>query len=240
MCYQPGDAPEVHPEPPARHSGQVTFASLNTLAKLSEDVLALWLQVLAAVPGSRLLLRTGEGRAGEERIRAAVARHGLSPERVLLLGRTPTRFDYLKLYQEVDLALDPFPYNGVTTTCDALWMGVPVLTLAGRMSVSRYGVRFLSNVGLDELITSSPEAYLRLATELALDLDRLASLRSGLRERMSRSPLMDAARFTRNLEYRLSHDLTPPRLISAPGNAEIGVEWRAIRDASGEECPRVA
>ncbi|MFI5455309.1 MAG: tetratricopeptide repeat protein [Isosphaerales bacterium] len=200
MCYRPGDAPGVHPEPPARRFGQVTFASLNTLAKLSEDVLALWLQVLAAVPGSRLLLRTGEGRAGEERIRAVVSRHGVSPERVLLLGRTPTRLDYLKPYLEVDLALDPFPYNGITTTCDALWMGVPVLTLAGRMSVSRYGVRFLNNVGLDELITDSPKAYLRLAAELALDLDRLASLRSGLRERMSRSPLMDAARFTRNLE----------------------------------------
>jgi predicted O-linked N-acetylglucosamine transferase (SPINDLY family) len=106
----------------------------------------------------------------------------------------------LKLYQEVDLALDPFPYNGITTTCDALWMGVPVLTLAGRTSVSRYGIRFLSHVGLDGLIAQSPADYLRLATELALDLDRLESLRSGLRERMSRSPLMDAARFTRHLE----------------------------------------
>jgi predicted O-linked N-acetylglucosamine transferase (SPINDLY family) len=200
MCYQPGDSPEVRAVPPARQSGMVTFASLNPLAKLSEDVLALWLRILAAVPGSRLLLRTGAGRAGEERIRDAVARHGLTQERVALLGQVATRFDYLRFYQEVDLALDPFPYNGITTTCDALWMGVPVLTLAGRMSVSRYGVRFLRNVGLDELIADSLVDYLRLATELAFDLDRLESLRSGLRERMSRSPLMDAVRFTRNLE----------------------------------------
>ena len=200
MCYEPGDAPEVHARPPALHSGRVTFASLNPLAKLSDDVLALWLEVLAAVPGSRLLLRTGEGRAAEERIHAALAGRGLSPERVILRGRTSTRLEYLKLYWDVDLALDPFPYNGVTTTCDALWMGVPVLTLAGSMSLSRCGVRFLSNVGLSELITSSPEEYLRVATELAKDLDRLGSLRRGLRERMSCSPLMDSARFTRNLE----------------------------------------
>jgi predicted O-linked N-acetylglucosamine transferase (SPINDLY family) len=200
MCYQPGPAPEVSPELPARRSGRVTFASLNTLAKLSEEVLALWSQVLAAVPGSQLLLRTGAGRQAEERVRALLARHGIPAERVPLLGQTPSRFDYLKLYQAVDLCLDPFPYNGVTTTCDALWMGVPVLSLAGRTCVSRHGVRFLRNVGLDELIAQTPEAYVRAATEMAGDLPRLAALRDGLRERMGRSPLMDGLRFTRHLE----------------------------------------
>ena len=89
---------------------------------------------------------------------------------------TATRFEYLSLYHDVDIALDPFPYNGVTTTCDALWMGVPVVALAGRMSVSRQGVRFLRNVGLDELIAETPEDYVRIATELAGDLHRLADL----------------------------------------------------------------
>jgi protein O-GlcNAc transferase len=100
----------------------------------------------------------------------------------------------------VDIALDPFPYNGVTTTCDALWMGVPVISQAGRMNVSRQGVRFLRTVGLDELLAETLEDYVRIATELAGDLARLADLRSGLRERMSRSPLMDAHRLTRDLE----------------------------------------
>jgi predicted O-linked N-acetylglucosamine transferase (SPINDLY family) len=200
MCYWPGEAPAVAPQLSSKHSGAITFASLNLLAKVSDDVLAIWLQVLAAVPGSRLLLRSGEGRTGEERIRAAVSDHGLSPERVVLRGRMASRFDYLKLYQEVDLALDPFPYNGITTTCDALWMGVPVLTLAGKMSVSRHGVRFLRNVGLEELITSTPEDYVERATEVARDRDRLASLRRGLRERMRKSPLMNAALLTRHLE----------------------------------------
>ncbi len=100
----------------------------------------------------------------------------------------------------MDIALDPFPYNGVTTTCDALWMGVPVISQAGRMSVSRQGVRFLRTVGLDELLAETLEDYVRIATALAGDLARLADLRSGLRERMSRSPLMDAQRLTRDLE----------------------------------------
>jgi protein O-GlcNAc transferase len=200
FCYQPGLTPEVNVELPASQTGQMTFASLNTVAKLSEKVLNLWARILTGAPGSRLLLRSGAGRHAEERLRDILAHHNISPARVQLLGPTPTRFDYLKLYQAVDLCLDPFPYNGVTTTCDALWMGVPVLTLAGHMNVSRQGVRFLSSVGLKELIAESSEHYTRLAIELADNLERLSALRAGLRERMSRSPLMDAQRLTHSLE----------------------------------------
>jgi predicted O-linked N-acetylglucosamine transferase (SPINDLY family) len=196
MCYQPGDAPEARAELPARQAGQVTLASLNPLCKLTDEVLDLWSRILAALPGARLLLRRG----AEERPRAAAARHGVGPERVLLLGRAASRFDYLRRYRDVDLSLDPFPYNGITTTCDALWMGVPVLTLAGPMSVARYGVRFLRTVGLEELIATSAEDYVQRAVTLAGDLSRLAALRTGLRERMQRSPLMDSVRLTRDLE----------------------------------------
>jgi predicted O-linked N-acetylglucosamine transferase (SPINDLY family) len=208
FCYQPGPSPQVNAEPPAAKSGDVTFGCLNSAAKLSDRVLILWSRILAAVPGSHILLRSGAGRRGEGRLRDALANEGISQERVLLLGQTETRFDYLKLFQAVDLCLDPFPYNGVTTTCDSLWMGVPVISLAGRMGPSRQGVRFLRAVGLGELIAESPEAYVRMATELARDLPRLAALRSGLRERMSRSPLMDAAGLTRNIEaaYRVMWD----------------------------------
>jgi predicted O-linked N-acetylglucosamine transferase (SPINDLY family) len=200
FCYQPGPAPPVRTDLPARHTGQVTFGCLNTLAKLSDEVLALWARALAAVPNSRIALRSSAGRWAEDWVRATLVRHGITAERVMLMGRTASRFDYLQLLHELDLCLDPFPYNGVTTTCDSLWMGVPVLTLAGNMHVSRMGVRFLRSVGLDELIAPTPEAYVRLATELAGDLPRLAALHCGLRERMSRSPLMDAARLTRDLE----------------------------------------
>jgi protein O-GlcNAc transferase len=200
FCYQPGPAPEVNPELPARQSGCVTFGCLNIPAKLTEEVLALWSRVLESVPGSRIMLRAGEGRRAEERVRNLFARNGISSERVVLAGWTATRFDYLRLFHELDLCLDPFPYNGITTTCDALWMGVPVISLTGLTSVSRHGVRYLSNVGLEELLAESADGYARIATELARDLPRLAALRRGLRERMRVSPLMDAARLTRHLE----------------------------------------
>jgi predicted O-linked N-acetylglucosamine transferase (SPINDLY family) len=163
-------------------------------------VLAVWSRVLASVPGSRLRLPAWAGRAGPDRIRESLARHGIDPQRLVFAGWSPTRLEYLALYHEIDIALDPFPYNGVTTTCDALWMGVPVISLAGRMGASRQGVRFLRNVGLDELIAETAEGYVRIAADLAGDMHRLATLRSGLRERMSRSPLMDAQRLTRGLE----------------------------------------
>jgi protein O-GlcNAc transferase len=200
FCYAPGPAPEVNPEPPARQSGRVTFGCLNNPAKVSDDVLAVWSRVLAVVPGSRLLIRAGAGRSAEERTRGLLTACGIAAERLEFAGRTATRFAYLELYHALDIALDPFPYNGVTTTCDAMWMGVPVIGLAGRMSVSRQGVRFLQAVGLDELLAETLEDYVRIATALASDLARLADLRSGLRERLNRSPLMDAGRLTRDLE----------------------------------------
>jgi len=156
--------------------------------------------VLASVPCARLLLRTGAGRGAEDRIRDILDQHGIASQRLHYAGPTATRFDYLELYRAVDIALDPFPYNGVTTTADALWMGVPVISLAGQMSVSRQGVRFLRNVGLDELLAETPEQYVRIASDLAGDLSRLAALRSALRERMRGSPLLDAHRLTCDLE----------------------------------------
>ena len=200
FCYRPGVTPEVNAQLPAVQAGQVTFACLNTAAKLSEEVIALWSRVLIAVPASRILLRCGAGRLADARVHDTLAHGGVAPERLLLAGPTASRFDYLKLFQGVDLCLDPFPYNGVTTTCDSLWMGVPVVSLAGRMGPSRHGVRYLRAVGLGELVVETPEAYVRLATELACNPPRLTALRHRLRERMSRSPLMDASGLTRHIE----------------------------------------
>jgi len=128
----------------------------------------------------------------------------IGAERVEFAGFLP-RWEYLELYHRIDLALDPFPCNGMTTTCDALWMGVPVVTLPGEMPVSRAGLSILSTVGLAELAASSEEDYVRIAVELVADLPRLAELRATLRPRMQASPLMDAPRFARNVEaaYRL-------------------------------------
>jgi len=111
-----------------------------------------------------------------------------------------SRWEHLRLYQRIDIGLDPFPYNGTTTTCDALWMGAPVLTLTGKMPASRTGLSLLSSVALGELAASSEEGYAQVAAELAGDLPRLAELRATLRARMQASPLMDAPRFARNVE----------------------------------------
>ena len=200
FCYLPGPAPEVSHEPPARRPTKVTFGCLNNPAKLTDEVLDLWSSVLAAVPGSRLLVATGGSRLVEERICSVIARHDISLDRLIFAERTATRFDYLMLYQIIDVSLDPFPYNGVTTTCDALWMGIPVISLAGQMNVSRQGVRFLRCLDLDDLLAATPEEYVRIGVDLASDLPRLAGLRAGLRERMVCSPLMNSQRLTRGLE----------------------------------------
>jgi protein O-GlcNAc transferase len=176
----------------------VTFGSLNNFAKVNEGVLALWAWLLETVKGSRLVLLCPAGRT-RERVRAFFGAQGIAQERLELVGFLP-RWDYLSLYHRIDLALDPFPCNGMTTTCDALWMGVPVLTLPGQMPISRAGLSLLSTIGLGELAASSEDGYLRLALELAENLPRLADLRATLRSRMLASPLMDAPRFAQNVE----------------------------------------
>jgi predicted O-linked N-acetylglucosamine transferase (SPINDLY family) len=126
-------------------------------------------------------------------------RSGIDPRRLRFVGKVPIS-DYLLLYSQIDIALDPFPYCGGTTTCDSLWMGVPVISLRGGTAVGRAGLSLLSNVGLPELVASSTDDYVALAATLAIDLPRLTALRSTLRYRMEQSPLMDAPRFARDVE----------------------------------------
>ena len=132
-------------------------------------------------------------------MRDLLERQGIDPRRAKFVGWVPLS-EYFKRYEQIDVGLDPFPCNGGTTTCDALWMGVPVVTLAGRTAVGRGGVSILANVNLPELIAQTPEQYVQIATDLAGDLPRLAELRRTLRGRMQGSALMDAPRFARNIE----------------------------------------
>jgi predicted O-linked N-acetylglucosamine transferase (SPINDLY family) len=197
-CYQPiGESPEITALPALTAKG-VTFGSLNNFAKVHDSVLALWARVLDAVKGSRLLMFCPEGQA-RERVQAFFAARGIATQRLDIVGIV-SRHEYLTLYQRIDIALDPFPYNGMTTTCDALWMGAPVLTLPGAMPASRAGLSILTSVGLSELAASSEDDYVRIAVKLAMDLPRLADLRATMRPRMLASPLMDAPRFARNVE----------------------------------------
>ena len=157
-----------------------------------------WCRILRAVPDSRLLLNAPEG-GNRERIRDYFAEEGINPGRLRFTGTVPIE-DYFKLYHQVDVALDSFPRGGGTTICDALWMGVPVVSLAGETALSRAGLSILSNAGLPELVAHDPMEYASIASTLAKDLPRLKSLRSSLRPRLELSPLMDAKRLAHGVE----------------------------------------
>lgn len=201
-CYRPPPGVTEAAAPPSRSRGYVTFGSFNNTAKISEEVIELWCRILDRVPGSRLFLK-GKilgSRLAQARLHHLFASRGIGPERLELVPWSPSREDHLKAYGEIDIALDTFPYHGTTTTCEALWMGVPVVVLAGRTHVSRVGVSLLTSVGLDDWIALSPEAYVEKAVRVAGNLATLSALRSGMRTRMARSPLMDEAAFVEALE----------------------------------------
>lgn len=186
-------------ELPAASRGHVTFGSFNHFAKVTPQVLTAWSQLLAAVPNSRLLILSHASSWISERITKVLAEQGVSPDRVELVPRRPY-LQYLDLISQVDIALDAFPFNGHTTTCDCLWQGVPVVARAGDSYVSRFGSSGLITLGLKQLVANSVEQYIDAAARLAADLDGLRQLRSTMRERMQASPLMDFAGFTRDLE----------------------------------------
>jgi predicted O-linked N-acetylglucosamine transferase (SPINDLY family) len=200
VCYDPpAEAPAVGPLP-ALGRGAVTFASFNLPAKITPQVVDVWAQILACVPHSRLWLKyRGLNDAdAADRFRRMFGERGIAADRLLLEGWSPYA-EFLPLYQQIDIALDPFPYSGGLTTCEALWMGVPVITWPGETFASRHGLSHLSNVGLMETIATSQAEYVELAERLAGDLPRLAAMRGGLRERMAQSALCDGQRFADNL-----------------------------------------
>ena len=200
-CYDalsPGLEPGALPVLSAHSAGHVTFGCLNNPCKLTDATLALWSGVFAALPHARLILMAPPGSA-RERLATRLAAHGIEAERVRFVG-FQLREDYLRTYHQIDIALDTFPANGHTTSLDAFWMGVPVPTRYGRSAVSRAGLCLLANLGLPELAARNDADYVAIVIALARDLPRLAALRAGLRERMQGSPLMDGARFARNVE----------------------------------------
>jgi predicted O-linked N-acetylglucosamine transferase (SPINDLY family) len=202
LCYSP-ILPTPEPgELPMRRQGVVTFGSFNNLAKISAPVVALWSKILRMVPESRLLLKA-KSLADEEtrqRMKDLFVAHGIAEQRLVLRGWSTGAADHLSQYTEVDIAVDTFPYNGTTTTCEAMWMGVPVVTLAGSTHVGRVGVSLLSAAGLSEFVASSEDEYCDIASRLARDPSRLADLRSHLRSRIHSSPLCDALRMAREVE----------------------------------------
>ncbi len=204
ICYDPPTyAPEVA-SLPAAASGRLTFGCFNNLAKINDDVVDLWCRVLRRVEDSRLILKTGplDEPGVRERYHRLFGERGIGAERIDLQGFAP-HAELLDTYNAVDIALDPFPYSGGLTTCEALWMGVPVLTLPGPTFAGRHSASHLTNVGRADWIVDSPDAYVEKAEAWADDIDGLAALRAGLRERTRTSPLCDGPRYARNLETAL-------------------------------------
>jgi len=201
FCYMPFEnAPDVTP-PPASANGHVTFGSFNNLSKLTPDVIALWAELLQSIPNSRLILKwhTLADEVIREKLFAAFERHGVRREQ-LEFRTASSHLGVLREYADIDIALDPFTFSGGITSCEALWMGVPVITLPGSRPVSRQTFSFLALLEMEKFAAQSKEEYVTIAQKLAEDLPQLATLRADLRTRMTRSPLCDAPQFARNLE----------------------------------------
>ena len=192
-------------ELPARRNGCVTFGSFNNLNKLNDAVVALWARVLERTPASRLLLKAKQFE--DASVRQSVAERfgarGVDPARLTLKGHSPSRGEHLADYRDIDIALDPFPYPGITTSVEGLWMGVPLLTLAGERFQSRQGMGLLTNAGLARWIAADKDDYVAKSAAYAADLESLAALRAGLRQSVLASPLFDAPRFARHFEAAL-------------------------------------
>jgi predicted O-linked N-acetylglucosamine transferase (SPINDLY family) len=199
-CYDaPRETAQTQITPlPLQANGYVTFGCLNNFCKVNDVILSMWAEVMNVLPTSRLILLSDPG-AHRDRTLATFAKLGVEPARIEFVGRQ--KFGkYMQLYGRIDVMLDTFPYNGHTTSLDALWMGVPVVSIAGATCASRGGRSILGNVGLLELVADSPRRFVDIAIKLAQDPPRLAELRATLRERLRASKLCDAVGFARNME----------------------------------------
>jgi protein O-GlcNAc transferase len=201
LCFTPPAEDSTIGPLPALANGYVTFGSFNNLAKVGPEVVSLWARILHAVPGSRLLLKTMQ--FAEPDVRQEMAKqfavHGITSARLMLEPPVP-RADYLKPFNRVDIALDPFPYPGITTSVECLWMGVPFITLAGKTFMARQGVGLLTNAGLPDWVAANEDDYVKLAVRRAGELQTLQQLRQQLRARVLASPVFDALSFARNFE----------------------------------------
>lgn len=223
-CYRPSAS---MPEPtilPAIANGFVTFGATNNLGKLTSEVIALWSEILLAIPSAQLLIAgVSSGFAQQELIERFTA-CGIGAERLRLHGRMPVH-QFQELHAQIDIALDPFPYNGGTTSCDALWLGLPFVSMIGQSFVSRMGYALLKSIGLPELAAENSREYLAIACRLADDLPSLAKLRAGMRARIACSSLCDEVGFTRKLEmaYRTMWQTWCSQQPPSTGNSLINV-----------------
>lgn len=217
LCYEPPVALPPAARLPADAEGPIVFGCFNNLAKVNPGTVRVWCEILRALPRSQLMLKSVglADPATASGVRAWFANEGVAPERIVCDSERRAVAEHLQLYRRIDVALDPFPYNGTTTTCEALLMGVPVVTLAGRMHASRVGASLLEAVGRREWVAASERDLVARAVELANDRPALARIRAALREELLRSPLCDARGFTRRLEAAYEQMVAAARDVAA-------------------------
>lgn len=209
-CYEP-DADTPDPlDVPALKKGHITFGCFNNMAKLNPALFAMWAEILHRVPGSHLRLkaRTLTDDGVKKELKEYFTSQGIAEERLDFFGHTRKIHDHLNHYNEVDISLDSYPYHGTTTTCEALWMGCPVVTRAGTSHVSRVGVSLLDAVGLQEFVCDSAQSYIAKAVELSSNMGKLSALRGEMRKRLQASPLMDARGFAKDFGEALTEITT--------------------------------
>ncbi len=257
LCFTPPDLPIPVSPLPALAQPFVTFGCFNNTAKINPNVIACWARILLAVPNSRLLLKNPAltDATVQRSLMEPFQRAGIAPERLILEGsRQQTRKQHLECHHRLDMALDPFPYPGVTTSVEALWMGVPVLTLQGGCVLSRQGETLLQAAGLPDWIARDVDDYVAKAVTFASDLPRLATVRAGLRQQVLRSPLFDAPRFANHLTqawqemwriWSLSDSVSAPNRAERPPEGSIPHHPAILfkphdqpveREAIGAEC----
>ena len=202
LAYRPPEKTPEPAEPAFENNRHITFGSFNSLSKVSSRTVALWARVLNETPGSKLMLKARQSRdfGSKKRILRLFNEQRISDNRVIFKGYASSTFEHLAHYREIDLALDTFPYNGTTTTCEALWMGVPVVTLTGNHTVSRWGLSLIAAVGLEELTAKSEDEYCAIIKSLVCNHRRLKALKRGMRDRLISSQLCDAKGFADAVE----------------------------------------
>jgi protein O-GlcNAc transferase len=201
LCYTPHAYAQEVNELPCLSQGYITFGCFNNIAKINPTVVAVWSEILQAVPGSRLCLGTQSFNSPSIRneYMEQFAGNGVEPDRIVFLGKLP-HLEYLAYYENIDIVLETFPFTGNTTTVDALWMGVPVVTLVQDSFVGRLGLSILATLNLNDLIAFTKDDYIRKVLSLAGDIEGLSALRRSLRERLSSSPLCNGMKFTSDME----------------------------------------
>ena len=200
QCYKGDQTVIANVNLPQKSNGYITFGSFNNLSKVTPEVIQVWSKILQSVPNSQLILKGSLLNHGKKQLLELFNKEGISEDQIKLYGMLPNKDDHLKLYNAIDIGLDPFPFNGATTTCEALWMGVPVITLLGDRHVARVGASILTNIGLTDFIAQDIDDYVELAIKMAANTDYLQETRQGLRERMESSPLCNGKSFACDIE----------------------------------------